>query len=1300
MKQPHIRPRLACLCMSLMLCISALSLLTVGILPSHAAADKPLYAFDCSAEWVASKTENVDYTGVFFGEGGGLQDYYFIKFNQATLGKNFVYIGDYDLSDVRMISFEVTNGGESKFNENSRLVLAADPDGRTELCSFAAIAGTGWSNPVTSSAMVDTDYNGPVYAIFHNDGATDGYQVDHFRFWGAAAESGGNDQPWEDETLPNDGHSLPTLYRFTASMPWFLSLEKDEMFGVLCGSSGADKDTMYLKFNQATLETGYVYIGDYDLTRVKTISYLVTNGGTSQFKDDTALLFAADPAGKTILVESKAIPSVGWDTPRTVMEFVEIDYNGPVYLVFCNAGATDGYQVADFRFYGASPASEDIEILPPVTDRETVGETAPETLPESAEETQQLPPDTAESITEEAGETFAESVTEAPAGSAADTENASPDDNGGCSSSLSVGVLTALLGGVVMMLRKRRRLTATVCVAVLCAALLLCMGSCSDKQPIDRESDTEIDTEAVSDTETSGNSDEESAEESAAPESEAASETQAPAETVIPSNSRDLLTFTPASPEGQVLTADGASPQILIHNYNESAIDALGRPLPTSEEAGLPREGKYVGLFYFLWASEGGTVQTNTNVTEILACNPDNPTYGGIGHFNWWAEPEVGYRRSNDTWVIRRDMYYFAMAGVDFIYLDFTNGYLYENGLTALLDTCLEMRQEGQMTPYIVPWAIGSRDTTIGLHGDIGDLYEKFYSNPKYDDLWFHWDGKPLAIIRHDDGKGFPVLDDPEMTDFFTFRLGWSDQTWPGEREGYGKWDDNHIVNYGYRYGWWDDRREAECAGIGTAGFANYGSGRSGELSAAEFVDKFGCSPTMGEGLVFEDAFHQVMEKNPETEVLLISRWNESGAQFYDVNDFGFVDQFSPEFSRDIEPVKGLFGDNYFYQMCSIIRRFKGVLPPDGNTGRVSVDITGDFAEWQTIAPVFTDFAGDTSLRDCYDTTGTIRYINKTGRNDIVESRMTADGGNLYMYARTKDAITSPEGVGNWMLLFLDTDNDKGTGFEGFDVLINNRVVDEKTTSLSIWKDGVWQEVGFVRYKMAGHELMISVPRALIGLTGVDFTVNFHWLDNVEDLYDLDSWFTTGDSAPERRNNYTLTLAVPFDANTETDAGELTPEAQYTYMPAVTVANADALAEGLAMTYYPLPSAYGVQPTFDHIEKLSAVTVHVTDIHAQYGPRYADYALLFEGFVRVSANRVYDFTLICDDGAKLYIDGRLVVDGAYVAGTDTTGTARTSIGSIRLSEGYHTIRIEYAECVGNGGAYLDVAVEDGVELLG
>lgn len=106
-----------------------------------------------------------------------------------------------------------------------------------------------------------------------------------------------------------------------------------------------------------------------------------------------------------------------------------------------------------------------------------------------------------------------------------------------------------------------------------------------------------------------------------------------------PALSRELLTFTPASPEKQVLTKDGKSPQIIITNYNETATDALGRTLPTSEETGLPKKDKYVGLFYSLWTSE---ISAPVDVSKVLALNPDKPDYGPKWGFGFWSEPGTG----------------------------------------------------------------------------------------------------------------------------------------------------------------------------------------------------------------------------------------------------------------------------------------------------------------------------------------------------------------------------------------------------------------------------------------------------------------------------------------------------------------------------------------------------------------------------------------------------------------------------------------------------------------------------------
>ncbi len=739
-----------------------------------------------------------------------------------------------------------------------------------------------------------------------------------------------------------------------------------------------------------------------------------------------------------------------------------------------------------------------------------------------------------------------------------------------------------------------------------------------------------------------------------------------------------LLPFTPASPEKQILTEKGASPQILIPNHNETATDALGRRLVTHEEAGFCKKDKYVGLFYLIWTDSVHGFQTDYDVTKAYACDPENPYLGKYGNFCWWAEPETGYHVSDDVWQIKRDMRYFAMAGIDFIYLDFTNGYIYEKSFRTLLDTCLELRAAGQMTPYIVPWALAEADRNAPGYGLV-DIYEMFYKDKKYDDLWFYWEGKPLAMLKNDGAGGMSAFGSKELTDFFTFRISWPGYAWPGEPvgSGYKFWGDGWLANFEYFYGYTDDPKRSECVGIGCAGFATPGSGRSGHtLSQRDHLDRFLETPTMGEGIMLQENFEEMLVKNPETDVLIISRWNEWGAQNLNLLDFGFCDQFNREYSRDIEPMKGGFTDNYFYQMCNIIRRFKGILPPDTPSGKQTVDLNGSFDQWQSVTPVFQDFVGDTAPRDEVDVTKTFRYQNFTGRNDIVESRLTADEGMIYVYAKTAEPITSYKEGKHWMLLFLDADHQKSTGWEGYDFVVNYDVINDTTTTLCAYKDGVWQEIGVVNYRVKDNEFMVAIPRSLLGQTEDTFTLNFHWLDNVTDIYDLHSWFTTGDSAPERRNDYTLTLTVPYNEAAETVLPTRI-EGAVSYMPAALVHETE-LQAGLRATLFTLPEDYGKMPVFEHIAANAHTTAVVDQVSTTVaGDRTKNFALAFEGYVLVPADGVYDFPLQANDGARLYIDGRLVTK---IMNNITEGVDRTpeALGALRLARGHHAIRIEYA----------------------
>lgn len=742
-----------------------------------------------------------------------------------------------------------------------------------------------------------------------------------------------------------------------------------------------------------------------------------------------------------------------------------------------------------------------------------------------------------------------------------------------------------------------------------------------------------------------------------------------------PARSLDLLTFTPASPDKQVLTGKGASPQILITNYNETATDALGRRLPSSEDTGLPKEGKYVGLFYSLW-TVGSTCDVDNS--KAIASNPAKPDFGPRWGFCWWSEPETGYHRADDVWQIKRDMYYFAMAGVDFLYFDMTNGYLYENAMKVFLDTCIELRAGGQMTPYVVPWCFGS---AVKGTGDTGKFYETFMTDEKYADLWFYWEGKPLAMIKPVDNGTFPILDDEYYKDKLTFRKAWVSP------ENYSEmyWEDNRIVNFGYGYGWVENKDTAECTGIGCAGFANFGSGRSGSRSQKNYLNAFLETDSMGKGLVFENAFKQLMKKNPECQVLLISRWNEWVAQNFTAEhntDTGFVDQFNPEFSRDIEPMKGKYNDNYFYQMCSVIRRFKGVLPTDGASGENTMDETDPkvFDKWEDIYPVYEDFKGDTSVRDHTDTTGKIRYYNDTGRNDIVESRITADKSNLYFYVKTAENITPYDNSPNRLLLFIDTDNDKNTGFEGYDYLINYEVISDRITTLCKYVDGVWQETGNAAYTVKDNKMTITVPRSLLGLTGSAVNVNFHWLDNVTDIYSLESWFTTGDSAPERRNDYAARLDVAYSKDGEIVSAKR--ENGIKGMRAVTMNETDkeSLKKGLLLSLYPLPANYPAQPDFRLIDSLCSGATETAGISAETLSVKGNTGAVYEGFVYAEDTKKYEFELTYTGGVKLYIGGRLVADGSY--DPKSSETEKTVKGGIILEKGYHEFKTEYAECKG------------------
>ena len=86
-------------------------------------------------------------------------------------------------------------------------------------------------------------------------------------------------------------------------------------------------------------------------------------------------------------------------------------------------------------------------------------------------------------------------------------------------------------------------------------------------------------------------------------------------------------------------------------------------------------------------------------------------------------------------------------------------------------------------------------------------------------------------------------------------------------------------------------------------------------------------------GRNFAEQWRRALEIDPA--FLFVTNWNEwiagrfspANMPLHGTGPVTFVDEFDAEFSRDIEPMKGGHGDNYYYQLVTNIRRYKGARP-------------------------------------------------------------------------------------------------------------------------------------------------------------------------------------------------------------------------------------------------------------------------------------------------------------------------------------------------------------------------------------
>lgn len=577
-----------------------------------------------------------------------------------------------------------------------------------------------------------------------------------------------------------------------------------------------------------------------------------------------------------------------------------------------------------------------------------------------------------------------------------------------------------------------------------------------------------------------------------------------------------------------------------------SAVDGLGRSLSQD----VPQKEKFVGMFYWTWHYPWTEDFPARNTTQILSRFPeavndfDHPAWQntGVGTPHYWDEPLFGYYSDLDAYVLRKHAELLADADIDVILFDCTNGTnTFIQGYETLFRVWQEAKADGVQVPQVA-FMLNFFDSDA-VHTQLFQLYEDIYSKGRYRDLWFYWKGKPLIMANP---GALDVLDkaDRQVLDFFTFRRneptyfkqstspfsmlwGWC-AVYPQTKFGknlFGRTEQMTVsvaqnAGNGELCAMNDPIRPVQGRSFAKGDYS-YSYTYGGETVTVDADTE----NSVLYGRNFQQQWDYAIAQDPE--FIFVTGFNEWIAGRFDEwygTENAFPDQFSPEYSRDIEPSAGVLRDHYYYQLVENVRRFKGTAPAEKCDAQKTIRT---FADWDSVTPEYTHYTGSTRNRDANGWKG-LHYTNSTMRNDIVSAKAAFDDDALYFLVRTKDALTAPDD--NWMRLYLDTDSEGlSPNWEGFEYRLSGYA--QGKVDVQKWNGTAFETIGQADYAVEGNALSVAVPRELLPLPKLRF--GFKWSDNMQDENDILDFYQNGDVAPGGR------FCFVFDS--EATGGETPP---------------------------------------------------------------------------------------------------------------------------------------------------------------
>ena len=403
--------------------------------------------------------------------------------------------------------------------------------------------------------------------------------------------------------------------------------------------------------------------------------------------------------------------------------------------------------------------------------------------------------------------------------------------------------------------------------------------------------------------------------------------------------------------------------------------DGLDRELTAAKTV---KKDKKVGIRYFLHfgAEESNPLYSVSKIleTNATAYNSDAAWTaaggGAVGTKHWWGEPLFGYYFSTDAWVADRDVQMLTDAGIDFIAIDTSENKINEAGLTVLLEALNKYYKQGFNVPKVA-----FTDTTQVAEA-ITAYKEK---HEDYNHLWY---------------KTGSVADLSMET--------------------------VHV---------------AENCGVDGAMSASAFYGATDNLSrdydGSNFVESY------KEGYNFAWQFEDAIASGKD--IIFVDGWNEwiserkTGTE---AKPIVLEENADANNSSDIQPMKGGYGDSYYTQLVDYVQKFKGTTVTNNrlNTASeatyASIDMNGDFNQWNKVNNFYLDYTGDIANRDSdgYETGAAINHaaaitINKLNENtsmSFITENVYAGGSTVSFRAYV------PTGASWWAVCWTTDPSDTG----------------------------------------------------------------------------------------------------------------------------------------------------------------------------------------------------------------------------------------------------------------------------------